>query len=178
MKIYTKTGDKGQTSLLGGERVSKSHERLSIYGRFDEINSQLGYLDSLISDDYSEIINELQKVLFVLGALAASDKSKWNSLKLEHEDPGVVEKIEQAIDKFHETLPELNNFILPSGCQSACWAHVVRSNIRSLERDICGVGFDIIPEWGSILINRLSDYFFVLARDLNSKASKSELAWP
>ena len=179
MKIYTKTGDKGETSLADGRRVSKSDKRLFIYGHIDQVNAHLGVLKAYMNNDgiRVEILDSIQRILFVLGALAASDESKWDQLKMDYSDPKIDQHLESEIDKMDLELTPLRSFILPFGTLSASYAHVVRTEVRSLERDIYSLDFEILPLWGKIFLNRLSDYLFVLSRYLNLKANVSELPW-
>ncbi len=177
MKIYTKSGDAGKTSLIGGSRVSKGNLRIDLYGEVDELNSFLGSL-RLIHDD--TLLETIQNQLFCLGSLLACEPSKKEEFKLPPISNEIVSKIEASIDQMNTTLDELKNFILPSGCEGANRAHLCRVIARRVERKL--VNFldqaeDEVPEHAIIFLNRLSDYFFVLARFLNKKENISETLW-
>lgn len=175
-KIYTKTGDKGSTSLVGGKRVSKTHIRLEAYGTVDELNSFIGLLLEEIGDDHTRnILSKIQSSLFSVGCALATEEDKELVCSV---NDSQVRMLEKEIDKIDSVLPKLNNFILPGGCKSAALAHVCRSICRRAERNIYR-----IPEYaesGSLLlifINRLSDYFFILARKECLDKNKQEVFW-
>ena len=134
MKIYTKKGDLGQTSLIGGTRVSKSHQRIEAYGTVDELNSYIGLLrDQPVNENRKNILTEIQDRLFTIGASLASDpeKSKMKLPDLKDQD---VEILEKEIDKMNEKLPELRSFILPGGDQQTSFCHIARCVCRRAER--------------------------------------------
>lgn len=172
MKIYTKTGDKGQTSLANGKRVSKTDERIEAYGTADELNSFLGLLcAALNTEKLPETAQQLywiQNRLFDLGACLAGA-----SLALQSED---IAQLEQWIDLMQEKLPQLKAFILPAGNEATCRAHVCRTVTRRLERKMLACCNN---NWTNELtfVNRLSDYFFVLARYIAFCENVSELTW-
>lgn len=180
MKIYTKTGDEGTTSLVGGARVSKTHVRLEAYGTLDELNAQLGLLVSFLSEesDVSDV-HWIQGMLFVAGTRLATEEGSpyWEKLsRLTGED---VVRIEQMIDKGQEGLPPLHSFILPGGCRGSAVAHVCRTVCRRAERRVLAMaeaGIRIEVEILSFL-NRLSDYLFVLARKMNCMAHCGDFFW-
>jgi cob(I)alamin adenosyltransferase len=186
-KIYTKTGDKGKTSLLGGARVSKSDLRLDAYGTLDELNSQIGKLLCVLKDS-SESLNEtcqalnlIQSDLFVIGSrLACEDAEMLKHLAPLHSERTTA--LEQQMDGMSAKLTPLKNFVLPGGHIGACEAHVARTIARRAER-ICTHLFEHAEiSSGSdleqiVYINRLSDYFFVLARYINLSFSISEPIW-
>lgn len=180
MKIYTKTGDEGTTSLVGGARVAKTHVRLEAYGTLDELNAQLGLLVSFLSEesDVSDV-RWVQGVLFVAGTRLATEEGSpyWEKLsRLTGED---VVRIEQMIDKGQEGLPPLHSFILPGGCRASAVAHVCRTVCRRAERRVLAmaeVGIRVEAEILSFL-NRLSDYLFVLARKMNCMAHCGDFFW-
>jgi len=185
MKIYTKTGDKGKTSLFGGGRVSKNNIRIESYGTIDELNAQIGYLSDLIAD--KNIKNDLFKIqnqLFIIGSILAtnpdkitlkSGKDRLDITKIKKED---VFYLEHKIDKYNSTLPKMTHFILPVGHISVSSCHIARTICRRAERRIVAlqeVDFveDIVLEY----INRLSDYLFVLARKLTVLNKVKEIFW-
>ena len=165
-KIYTKTGDKGQTSLVGGQRVEKTHPRLEAYGTVDELTSHLGLLRSMISEEqYKNFILNIQKALFSLSAqLATPPESKYQP---EPFAAGQVEALEAEIDRLQAELPPFRCFIIPGEGQASSQAHVCRTVCRRAERCILAMA-QACEVSGEVLryINRLSDYLFVLARHL------------
>ena len=179
--IYTRKGDKGTTSLVGGVRVPKTHERLEAYGTMDELNSFLGMLISLIdSVEEVELLRFVQHRLFSVGAYLATDQK---SVKLQTESllkPDDVEQLENAIDRLDAELPPLKAFVLPGGSYPASVCHVCRTVCRRAERSMLSLEEQHICEIDTIyksFINRLSDYLFVLSRKLNLLAGKSENYW-
>jgi cob(I)alamin adenosyltransferase len=183
MKIYTKTGDQGQTSLYGGKRLSKSDLRIESYGTVDELNSQLGVVVAYIKQyqpDQKEMIEQLisvQSRLFDLGTHLAAEPGKKN-LILPELNSTHIEQLEKQIDFWTEKLPELKFFILPGGSLEAAQAHVARTVCRRAERSIVSLTEteSIQPELIQYL-NRLSDYLFVLARFLNHSSGNVEIVW-
>ncbi len=177
MKLYTKTGDKGKTGLIGGTRVLKSDVRLEAYGTVDELNSHIGVLMSLgVGSSNVEFLQNIQNVLFSVGAHLATDTNEFDSVvTLELAE---IEKIENEIDKMSSELPPLAHFILPSGSHSASQSHVCRTVARRTERRIVAVS-DFYPIDENIIkyINRLSDYFFILSRWLLKQEKKEEICW-
>jgi cob(I)alamin adenosyltransferase len=168
MKIYTKTGDKGLTSLAGGERVAKTHDRLEAYGTVDELNAFVGLLREEIADLHDrEVLERIQLLLFSAGDFLATTPDKMPAARrqslLTADD---VRMLEQEIDRIDAGLPPLKSFVLPGGCKSACLSHVCRTVARRAERNIYRIAgcTEICPEEVLIFMNRLSDYFFVLAR--------------
>ncbi len=177
MKIYTKTGDAGQTGLFGGSRVSKSHIRVEAYGTVDELNAFIGLLcDSLNEEPVRRQLHEVQHRLFSIGAaLAADPKGTPLVPDLETED---IALLERAIDGMNEHLPELRHFILPGGFPSASLAHVCRTVCRRAERIAVSLHErEPVPSLVLPYLNRLSDYFFVLARYLGHRAGAEEIKW-
>jgi len=181
IKIYTKTGDKGTTALVDGQRISKSHLRLDAYGAIDELNSHIGVLISLIDASLFEkdllFLRKTQNHLFNMGSqLANTDPTIAQQLP-SISDHFIV-SIEAEIDDMSKKLPELKNFILPGGTLAAAQAHVVRTVCRRAERECCRlnelteINANIIP-----YINRLSDYFFVLSRHLNTHCGVHDITW-
>ena len=185
MKIYTKTGDKGTTSLFGGTRVPKHHIRIESYGTVDELNSYIGLLRDQDTDkETKELLVEIQDRLFTIGAILATDpekeklkngKDRLNIPKVSEAD---VEKLEKAMDKMNEELPEMTHFILPGGHQSVSFCHIARCVCRRAER-LSSALYDIEAFDDRVLIylNRLSDYLFVLARMLSKQLQAEEIQW-
>ena len=180
MKIYTKTGDRGQTSLVGGQRVSKCCERLESYGTVDELNSHVGELIARCGDDADKtFLTDVQGILFVVGGYLATDTSERPVREGNIVTDAMIEAVEQEIDRLQATLPPLRLFILPGGCPAACQAHVCRTVCRRAERDIlrlAATGADV-ADTVLAYVNRLSDYFFVLARKLNADAHVADIVW-
>ncbi len=177
--IYTRTGDKGMTSLVGGERVSKTDIRLEAYGTIDELNSHIGLLMAFIGDqDSSSLLYYIQNKLFTVGSYLATDPS-FTSFRQESLLSEVsIEKVEEAIDMIDSRLPSLTNFVLPSGTNSASQAHICRCVCRRAERCILQLSeIHDVDEKIVRFVNRLSDYFFVLARKCNVDAGISENFW-
>ncbi len=177
--IYTKTGDKGTTSLVGGVRVPKTHVRLEAYGTVDELNSHLGLLNNYLTEDHDRnLIYYIQNKLFSVGSYLATDRTKTPlhiESRISAED---IEKLEKEIDEIDGMLPRQTTFILPGGCIAASQANVCRTVCRRAERRIiylketCEIEEDI-----TTFINRLSDYLFILSRKLNLLTNTSEISW-
>lgn len=178
MKIYTKTGDKGETSLFGGKRVPKNYDRIEAYGTVDELNSHIGLLrDQEVYAEEAHILIEIQDRLFTLGATLAADpdKPKLKKPDLHEED---IELLEKEIDKMSEKLPELKQFVLPGGHQSISFTHIARTVCRRAERLTIAIGDDFLHETLVIkYLNRLSDYLFELSRYAAHKLKAKETPW-
>ncbi len=178
MKIYTKTGDKGLTSLIGGTRVPKHHLRIESYGTVDELNSYIGMIrDQDISEDQKNILKEIQDRLFTIGSALASDpeKSKMKIPDLHLQD---IELLEQKMDEMNEKLPELKHFILPGGNTVVSFCHIARCICRRAERITVHLAEEsFVDEKVIIYLNRLSDYLFVLARQLCLDNGCTENEW-
>jgi cob(I)alamin adenosyltransferase len=167
VKIYTKTGDKGQTSLLTGKRVAKFHPRIEAYGTVDELNSFIGLLAAYdLSQGDKHVLQKIQNNLFNIGALLAMDV-KRPEFKIEDISEADIRQLELEMDKMTDVLPDLKSFIIPGGSQSIATAHVCRTICRRAER-FCIHLSENDPVDSNIIIylNRLSDYFFVLARKI------------
>lgn len=180
MKIYTKTGDKGETSLVGGQRVSKTCERLESYGTIDELNSHVGVLRTYCTDTVdNEFLLNVQANLFVVGGYLATDNSQREVRQGNIVSEEMVAEIEQEIDRINGILPPIQLFILPAGCRGASYAHVCRTVCRRAERRILTLAETGALVDGNVIayVNRLSDYFFVLARKLNLDAKHEEVIW-
>lgn len=177
MKIYTKTGDKGETSLIGGVRVAKYHPRIEAYGTIDELNSYLGYVQLAAQDEQDKsLLRSVQDRLFTIGSLLASAPgSKMIVPDLKSSD---ITALEERMDALDAELPALKNFVLPGGTRDAAMAHVARCVCRRAERLIIQVAetetvdAQILP-----YINRLSDYLFVVARKIVHDANVEEIPW-
>lgn len=167
-KVYTKTGDKGFTSLIGGTRVKKSDLRIEAYGTLDELNSYLGLLrNSIENSEIHEKIRQIQCYLFELGAFLATDSSKITPILSIRALQKHIVGIEQEIDVMEHKLPILNEFVIPGDSFSESISHVSRTVCRRLERRLCVVlGDSDIEKMVLIYFNRLSDFLFVLGRFL------------
>lgn len=184
MKIYTKTGDLGETSLIGGERVPKDHPRISAYGTLDELNSIVGLLRSELHEKHAEfgsIQNTLELVqnnLFNIGSHLACEVETMRA-KLPKLTQGASEVLENEIDHWDGQLPRLTQFILPGGTKASCSAHLARSVCRRAEREMLTLrsGGAIVDADQLIFINRLSDWLFVLARYLNFRMGIPDTFW-
>lgn len=177
--VYTRTGDKGTTSLVGGQRVLKSDFRLESYGTVDELNSHIGLLISLLHNAHDiEVLTHIQKLLFVVGSNLATDQSNTELKEASVVHADEVALLEKEIDVIDEALPQLRAFVLPGGCQASAQCHVCRTVCRRAERRILALGeqAEVQPELLQF-INRLSDYLFVLARKINIDEKKSEIFW-
>jgi cob(I)alamin adenosyltransferase len=185
MKIYTKTGDKGETSLYGGTRVPKYHLRIEAYGTVDELNSHIGLLRSYLTDKHtSEILLKVQNDLFTMGATLATppEKEKLKSGKDRLSITKISEKeiilLEQEIDTMETTLPQMTHFVLPGGHPTVSFCHVARSVCRRAERLIVQLHHnEPIDDYILTYFNRLSDYLFVLARKLTFDNNIEEIPW-
>ena len=178
MKIYTKTGDSGQTSLLDGKRVEKYHPKIEAYGSVDELNCFIGCLRTEIQSNSIEIDQDLQSIqslLFQIGSALAATKSEDIHKYLQASD-APIENLEKAMDEMSAQLPELKNFILPGGVRTASYSHICRSVARRAERKIVQLEDENL-QWAVRFMNRLSDYFFVLARFLNHRAGIKDPIW-
>jgi cob(I)alamin adenosyltransferase len=180
MKIYTKTGDKGETSLFGGERVWKDNLRICAYGTVDELNAILGLAVNELNDkELKGLIESIQNDLFTLGSDLATPKEKGNKgFVIPRVDNKFVEKLEKSIDSFDIRLPELKSFILPGGTKGASHLHLARTVGRRAEREVIALAKveEINPEIG-IYLNRLSDLLFVLARYNNHISKHPDIEW-
>ena len=177
--IYTKTGDKGTTSLVGGTRVSKTHIRLEAYGTVDELNSNLGILVTYLSDERDcHFVQHIQDRMFAVGSHLATDREKTELHCASIIHPEEVQSVEKEIDYLDSLLPPLRAFILPGGSRGAAVCHVCRTVCRRAERRILALTehFEISSELLAY-INRISDYLFVLSRKINHDEKKDEIFW-
>jgi cob(I)alamin adenosyltransferase len=177
-RVYTKTGDAGKTSLIGGTRVPKSHVRLDAYGTVDELNSFVGSLICHIEEENTlKVLSFIQHKLFTVGSSLATDTevTPFKAANIIKDDD--ITRLEQEMDKMDSELPPLNNFVLPGGSETAARAHLCRAICRRSERNIYRMMEDY-PVDSQLLkfINRLSDYFFVLARKEANKIG-NEIFW-
>lgn len=177
-KVYTKTGDKGETSLIGGTRVPKHHIRIESYGTVDELNSYIGLIrDQNIDEQSKTVLIEIQDRLFTIGSSLASDpeKSKMKIPDLKEED---ITFLEKEIDKMDELLPEMKSFVLPGGHTTVSFCHIARCVCRRAERLTIQLSEnDYVNELVIKYLNRLSDYLFVLSRKLSQDLNASEIPW-
>jgi len=176
MKIYTKTGDDGNTGLQGNYRIAKSHPRIISYGTVDEANAALGIvLTNSLDEDVIEILTQIQNDLFLVGADLSNPNlnDMKNRISLD-----MVEKLEQYIDKFESELPPLTNFILPGGDPSAAQLHYVRTVVRRAETQTVQLSEkDEINSNCIKYLNRLSDLFFVMGRLINKRKNIEDIPW-
>jgi cob(I)alamin adenosyltransferase len=177
MKIYTKTGDEGMTSLYGGKRVSKDDIRIEAYGTVDELNSNIGSLIStLATDDQKDLILEIQRRLFTIGSILASDPAK--ELPTPDLLESDIELLENAMDNMEAHLEPLRTFVLPGGSESNSKAHICRTVSRRAERRVISLaGISNIDPIVVKYLNRLSDYFFMLGRKIASDLDHDEVPW-
>ncbi len=177
MKIYTKKGDKGETSLLGGSRIPKDDIQISAYGTVDELNSAISFIPYYINEEEIKIlIKEIQSQLFLIGSyLAMSERSKFKLPEIQEE---AIQKLENSIDKMEKELPPLKNFVLPGGHIGNSFAHLARTICRRAERKCVALSKEknihplIVP-----YLNRLSDWLFVVARFISYKNNAPEIPW-
>lgn len=176
--IYTKTGDKGTTSLVGGKRVAKSHIRLNAYGTIDELNSFVGFLACEVKDEKDlSILSFIQHKLFTVGSYLATETEAISPKAASIIEDKDITRIETQMDEIDSTLPPINQFILPGGNEAGSRAHICRTVCRRAERCIYLVKEEYpVDENILIFVNRLSDYFFLLARKECNKNS-SEIFW-
>ncbi len=178
MKIYTKTGDKGYTSLIGGTRVPKHHIRIESYGTVDELNAFIGLIaDYDIHEDYKTVLKHIQDRLFTAGASLAEDPERSKMLTPDISDDDIA-MLEQEIDAMNEHLPPLKHFILPGGSEAVSFCHVARCVCRRAERLVVHLAAESeVDERVIIYLNRLSDYLFTLARKVGFDANVTENKW-
>jgi cob(I)alamin adenosyltransferase len=176
LKIYTKTGDEGLTSLVYGKRVSKADLKIEAYGTIDELNANLGLLiDQPVNEKRGDFLRNIQNLLFSIGSNLASEKKDNNLPKISESDVLVLEK---AIDEMTSQLPDLKHFIIPGGHNSISICHIVRTVSRRAERTV--VRLNEIEELDVLIIvylNRLSDYLFTLARKIGQELGVEEVKW-
>ena len=177
MKIYTKTGDKGETSLIGGYRVSKSDLRIESYGTVDELNSWLGLLANYLPNERIEEMQNLQALFFSAGAMLAS-KSKEQKRPFTPIDEQDILALEACIDAYENFLPAMTHFILPGGSKAAAQTHIARCVCRRAERIVVQLSrVDYVDKQLMVFLNRLSDYLFCLARAFTHWDGTQEIKW-
>ncbi len=179
-KIYTKTGDKGQTSLIGGTKVPKSHLRIESYGTVDELNSHIGLCSDLLTDPSSKtLLKEIQDRLFTIGSSLACDPDKAPLMKIPDLKPGDIILLEKEIDQMNEVLPEMKSFILPGGHIAVSQLHIARCVCRRGERICVHMQEEklFVDQLVIQYLNRLSDYLFVLARYTGHLSGVEEIPW-
>lgn len=182
-KIYTKTGDLGETGLVSGTRTLKSDPRIDLYGEVDDLNSRIGMSLALMADEFKSevaLLHEIQSALFDLGSNLACEEEKRGQYKLPQISEDLIKKIEHSIDLMDEKLPSLTNFILPGGSELAASLHLCRTGARNVERKLINfhhLSQETLPELSVPFLNRLSDYFFTLARFANKVKNVQEINW-
>lgn len=177
--IYTRTGDKGTTALVGGTRVLKTHVRLEAYGTIDELNAHLGLLGTYLVEEMDQkTVLWIQHKLFTVGSYLATDQS-ITTLRVESKiTPEDIERMERMIDEIDAQLPPLKAFVIPGGARSSAVCQVCRTVCRRAERKILVMAETYeVEELVSAFVNRLSDYLFVLSRKLNILADINEIYW-
>ncbi len=177
--VYTRTGDKGTTSLVGGSRIMKSDLRLECYGTIDELNSFLGLLICLIDDfNQKELLLFVQNKLFTVGSiLATEDEETARKYGCRVNDEDIL-RLENMIDEYDNQLPKMKYFVLPGGTLSASYAHIARTVCRRAERRIVELASQaVVPDNLVVFVNRLSDFLFVYARLLCLKENNDEIFW-
>lgn len=179
MKIYTRTGDKGQTSLLGGQRVPKDSIRIESYGTVDELNSHIGLLRDHAKGQRDELLIPIQEKLFSLGSrLASGSEEQAEKFKVPQITDADISALEAEMDRMDKELPEMRNFILPGGHLAASQAHVCRTVCRRAERLVVTLAaLEAVPEIVVRYLNRLSDLLFVLARHLAHVDGVADTPW-
>ena len=175
MKIYTKKGDRGETSLVGGERIRKDNPLLDAYGTLDELNASIGLI--LAEIDYEELV-EIQRRLFVIGGMLATPVKDWCNYWNDVDIEKYIQGIEASIDSKSQELPPMKSFILPGGSRAIAQVHFTRTICRRAERNIAAIAnnnsdYLLLLQY----VNRLSDYFFILVRYLHKEYGISEKHW-
>ena len=183
MRIYTKTGDTGETGLFDGTRVSKADPRVDAYGEVDELNAVLGAVRSALAgaSDPAGLdaeLDHMQRDLFALGAMLADPRHKI-AARVEKAaiSPERITHFERTIDRLEEPLPPLRRFILPGGSPAGALLHLARTVCRRAERRVIGLGADDVDPIAIVYLNRLSDLLFVMARAANHQAGRPDVEW-
>ena len=179
MKLYTKTGDRGETGLIGGTRVPKNDVRIEAYGTIDELNSFIGLLTTYQIPEIDLLfLRTIQNNLFSIGSYLATDTTKVSLHQISILKSESISLIENEIDRLDASLPVLSSFILPGGSQTGAFSHICRTISRRAERRLLDVnGFYMLDNQISIYVNRLSDYFFALSRYLTLTEGAEEICW-
>jgi cob(I)alamin adenosyltransferase len=179
VKIYTKTGDSGETSLFDSSRVSKADARVDAYGEVDELNACLGAARAAgLDDDLAAAVEAIQRELFAVGARLADPSARISArvTKAAIGDPEIT-RLETIIDRLETELPPLRRFILPGGSSSGALLHLARTVCRRAERRVVGLGAGAVDAVVIVYLNRLSDLLFVMARTANHRAGVPETEW-
>lgn len=179
MKIYTKTGDTGETGLFGGPRVKKSDPRVEAYGDTDELNAAVGAARALVEDpEIDTQLAKIQEELFCVGAELATPHGAKARSAIPPVDPAWAARLEAAMDAWDEELPALSNFVLPGGTRTAAALHLARTVCRRAERRAVALAGEVEVDAAVLVyLNRLSDFLFVAARIANHRAKKEEPLW-
>lgn len=179
MKIYTKTGDTGETGLFGGPRVKKSDPRVEAYGEADELNAAVGAARALVEDpEIDTQLAKIQEELFCVGAELATPHGAKARSAIPPVDPAWAARLEAAMDAWDEELPALSNFVLPGGTRTAAALHLARTVCRRAERRAVALAGEVEVDAAVLVyLNRLSDFLFVAARIANHRAKKEEPLW-
>ena len=180
--VYTRSGDEGITGLVSGNRILKSDSRIDLYGEVDELNSRIGFAAALMTKFPVEVdfIHMIQSALFDLGSNMACEFENRAKYNLPQITEAVIKDIENEIDRLDSHLEPLKNFILPGGSASAAALHLARTGARNVERKLVHYKEETheeLPALGLIFLNRLSDYFFVLARYVGKSENVPEITW-
>lgn len=184
-KIYTKTGDAGETGLVSGNRISKADARIDLYGELDELNSRVGFFSAYFDQDgtlkiHNVFLHRIQSALFDLGSNLACEPSNRAQYKLPQITDELITELESQIDVLDSELLPLKNFILPGGSVASASVHLARTNARTVERKLVHFSNETkeeLPVNSLVFLNRLSDYFFVLARYVNKVQKTEEIPW-
>ncbi len=179
-KIYTKTGDKGKTSLIGGTKVPKSHLRIDTYGTVDELNSYIGLVNDQLTDEAScQMLREIQDRLFTIGSSLACDPDKETGLQIPDLKESDISLLEKEIDRMNEVLPPMKSFILPGGHVAVSTLHIARCICRRAERNCVHMQEQTLFVEPLVIkyLNRLSDYLFILARYTGHLLQVTEIPW-
>lgn len=179
MKVYTKTGDKGKTSLFGGKRVPKSNQQIEAYGTIDELNSWMGLIRDLsVNESEKQIIVGIQNNLFNIGSYLATSAEKLDTAKLPALHNNIIEELEQQMDEMDQELPEIRAFVLPGGHINVSYIHIARTVCRRAERLVVCLESDVEQiNFSQRYLNRLSDYLFVLSRYWTKQNNAEEIPW-
>ncbi|MFL5783371.1 MAG: cob(I)yrinic acid a,c-diamide adenosyltransferase [Bacteriovoracaceae bacterium] len=184
-RIYTKTGDKGDTGLVSGTRISKGDARIDLYGELDDFNSRLGLAASLIESESAlasaaSFLHHVQSAVFDLGSNLACEAGKRSEYKLPEISDAFIDQLEKEIDRMEHELPALTHFILPGGTVASAAVHLARTGARNVERKLVKYAAESgekLPLNALIFLNRLSDYLFVLSRHVNKVQNGPERTW-
>ncbi|HXH32041.1 MAG TPA: cob(I)yrinic acid a,c-diamide adenosyltransferase [Bacteriovoracaceae bacterium] len=184
-KIYTKTGDGGETGLVSGNRISKSDSRIDLYGELDELNSRIGFSAALLGNEIEftatrNFLQEVQSVIFDLGSNLACELEHRQKYNLPQIPEQFIRDIELEIDRLDGQLPALQSFILPGGSLAGASLHLGRTSARTVERRLIGYfqnSKEVLPANSMEFLNRLSDYLFILARFVNQHLKSGEITW-